>query len=179
MKRAWKISELAGAEILSVHLHGRSAKPSRGSTPFFLFTLNKSPNHGLIRDLNVDTQSPPPSPPDASGWYPNVVRLFTEKPPLQNEMLNEEELAGIAALLSQNLHNSDEVVRILEEKRDLLLRRYDNGSTILKLLKLLNSSPQLALEVFPFLLHGGFNLYRFKFDIFSCKNCIFILGKLT
>lgn len=63
-------------------------------------------------------------------------------------MLNEEELTGIAALLSQNLHNSNEVVRILEEKRDLLLRRYDNGSTILKLLKLLNSSPQLALEVF-------------------------------
>ncbi|EXC34654.1 hypothetical protein L484_020422 [Morus notabilis] len=150
MKRAWKVSELARAEIR----HGCSSNPR--SLTHFLFTLKKSANHGSVRDLNVDadTHSSSSSSFDSSALFSNISRLFTAKSPTTlSETLTEDlaqEVAQLRDALARNLHDSDEVVRVLEENCGPLLRRFAGGSAIVHLLKQLDSRPSLALEDFNY-----------------------------
>ncbi|KAL5561602.1 hypothetical protein UlMin_031349 [Ulmus minor] len=138
MRRVWKISEAAQADLRC--FHGSSAK-TKTLKPF-TFTLTKTPNHSFIRDLNADTHS--------SSRF-SIVGLFRDNSPFQGVRAGEnliKEVTKLRVELARNVDDPDEVIRVLEEKRDSLFRSYSDGSATVELLTQLGSQPKLALEVF-------------------------------
>lgn len=60
----------------------------------------------------------------------------------------ERKVMEVSHELIRNAEDSDNIVKILEESEDLLLRKHSDGSAFVELLKQLGSRPHLALEVF-------------------------------
>ncbi|GMY16559.1 pentatricopeptide repeat-containing protein At2g30780 [Fagus crenata] len=147
MKRVWKITDAAQAELLCFAI----AKPKTlASTPSpFNFTLTKSPNYGFTtRDLNAQTllQS------NSNCTFPsNILSLFSDKLAHCDSLAREDLRNKVTTLKEElvlNLEDSDKFVRILEEKGNSLFRSYSDGSAFTELLKQLGSWPHFALEVF-------------------------------
>lgn len=59
----------------------------------------------------------------------------------------ERKVMEVSHELIRNAEDSDNIVKILEESEDLLLRKHSDGSAFVELLKQLGSRPHLALEV--------------------------------
>uniref|UniRef100_A0A5B6ZSH6 Pentatricopeptide repeat-containing protein n=1 Tax=Davidia involucrata TaxID=16924 RepID=A0A5B6ZSH6_DAVIN len=135
MKRVWKISDAAQAELF---LHRCSAKPKALTTPFANLTRNS--NRRFIRELKAQTRS-----------CPKIIDLFADKWSYANTRAGKDLSWKVSQLrdeLLQNVDDCDKIVRILEEKGASLFRSYSDGSALVELLKQLAFWPHLALEVF-------------------------------
>lgn len=138
MKRAFKISDAAQAELLCRH---------RSPTVFltlatFPFGLINSPVCRLAR-LQTHTSAP-------LNLFPSIIPLFSDKLS-QVETKARQDLNEKVSLLRdelvQHVGDFDKVTGLLEEKGDSLFRRYFDGSAFIELLKQLMSWRHLAIEV--------------------------------
>ncbi|XP_062086472.1 pentatricopeptide repeat-containing protein At2g30780 isoform X1 [Humulus lupulus] len=147
MKRVWKISQSAQAQLLCHHGCSSSAAKPKTLMPF-AFPTNEFPNYGFIRDLNAETHPPPPSSP---GFPPEIIGLFSLNQWHQDSR-HWEDLTRKVTQLRDELFliddDSDNSIRLLEEKGDTLLRSCTVGYPVLELLKQLDSRPRLALKMF-------------------------------
>ncbi|CAI0395428.1 unnamed protein product [Linum tenue] len=139
MKRFFKISE--SEQLLSLH-HKSLAQPTSALTPYSL-AFTKSPAYPSGR--NTDGPS--------AGTSRSVYELFIDKFSLavdnRGRQILEEKVSRLADTLVLHADDFDKVAGVLEESGRSLLRRYNDGSAFLELLKILGrSSPQFALEVF-------------------------------
>ncbi|KAK9281290.1 hypothetical protein L1049_004187 [Liquidambar formosana] len=143
MKRVWKISDAAQAEL--PFFHRRSAKPKTLTAPIPILTRPSTRTH--IRYLY--TQTTPCMCPNA---FPNIIGLFSDYQVSYWEAKAKEDLSKKVSVLRdelvQDVEDSDRIVNVLEQKGVSLFRSYKDGSAFVELLKQLNPWPGLALEVF-------------------------------
>ncbi|XVE73220.1 hypothetical protein DITRI_Ditri11bG0099600 [Diplodiscus trichospermus] len=153
MKRVFKISDSAAQSELLSNLHWHPSKP----IPLIpvLSTLAKSSLYRFYGDTGVPTKHPPPS----NKFPNNIIGLFIDKlSQLEPQPKPNEELTRKVIQLRDELVKSagclEEVVSVLEEKGDWLLGSCDSQGVVRphrafsELLKILKSSPKLAMEVF-------------------------------
>ncbi|XWS76470.1 hypothetical protein CRYUN_Cryun01aG0179000 [Craigia yunnanensis] len=153
MKRVFKISDAAAQSELLSNLHRHTSKP-KPLIPV-LFTLPKS----SIYRFYGDTGAPTKHPPLPNKFPSNIIGVFIDKlSQVEPQPHRKEELTRKVIQLRDELVKSvdclEEVVRVLEEKGDWLLGSCEyqgavrTNRTFSELLKILNSSPNLAMEVF-------------------------------
>ncbi|KAA8543183.1 hypothetical protein F0562_021322 [Nyssa sinensis] len=140
MKRVWKISDTAQAELF---LHRCSAKPKTLMTP--LANLTRTSTRRFIREVCTQTPSSPNS-------FASIIDLFADKWWIYADTRARKDLSSKVSQLRdellQTVDDYDQIGSILEEKGASLFRSYSDGSALVELLKQLASWPHLALEVF-------------------------------
>lgn len=140
MKRVWKISDVAQAEVL---VHRSSAKLKIKATP--LPSLTRASNSRFKREIYSPTRSLCPNA------FPNIIGLFTDKLSPWDLKAREDLRHKVSQLRDEllvNVDDSDGIIQVLEEKGISLFTIYSDGSALVELLNQLRSWPQLSLEVF-------------------------------
>ncbi|OVA11411.1 Pentatricopeptide repeat [Macleaya cordata] len=140
MKRVWKISDKAKAELI---LQRCSIKPKSLIHPSSL--LKRSSNRSFIGEISVQTRC------FCSNDFPKIINLFTEKPGFWG--FNEEarlitKVSELRDELIEYIYDSEKIEEILKFKVDYLFRSYPCGSASIELFNQLKLWPQLALQVF-------------------------------
>lgn len=120
LKRVWRISDASQSELF-IHLHRFPSNPKTLKPPF----ANVKNSYQSIVNLFAHKDS-------YADTKPNDI--YTKVSQLKHELLRKKE-------------NSDEIVRVLEDKGGSLFTGHSDGSTLVYLLKQLRSSPTLAIEV--------------------------------
>lgn len=139
MKRLWKISDAAQAEMLL-------PKPKTLPASPFLLTLTNCPIYRFTTGLVNAPVNPS---------FPTIVGLFFDK--LAPDSSARDDLRNKVVQLRDELVRNveeesgqfcmDKIESVLEEKGKSLFRSYSDGSACVELLKQLHSKPHLALEV--------------------------------
>lgn len=143
MKRVWKISDAAQAELF---LHRTSAKTKTLiPNPSYLFntSITTSTNR-FIREICHS------NPSFCSHPFPNIIGLFSDRSCDADAKDKEDLITKVSKLrdeLVQNEDNNDQILLVLDEKGSALFRSYSNGAAFVELMHQLNSSRQLAFEV--------------------------------
>ncbi|KAM7521540.1 hypothetical protein LguiA_011442 [Lonicera macranthoides] len=151
MKRVWKISETAQAELFLLH-HRCSSKPKTLTSPLL---SNKNNNNNFTRSSSrrFIRYSYLQSSSTTTESFSNIINLFVDRDKWMHanararENLNNK-VSELRDELLQTVEEGEEFFSVLEEKGDSLFRSYPDGSALVELLKQLDSCPQLALEVF-------------------------------
>ena len=143
MKRLWRLSDAPRAEMF---LHRCSPKPKTLTLPIPFSKSTRASTQTLIRELCAQT-----SP--SSTAFPTLVSLFADKgssycadPRAREELRNK--VSHLSDELIRSVDDTEEIVRVLEEKGVPLFRSHSDGSAFVELLKQLHSWLPLALEVF-------------------------------
>ncbi|XP_022771059.1 pentatricopeptide repeat-containing protein At2g30780-like [Durio zibethinus] len=153
MKRVFKISDAAAQTELLSNLHRHPSKP-KPLIPV-LFNLPKS----SLYKCYGDAVAPNKHPPLPNKFPSNIMDLFIDKlSQVEPQPHLTEKLTRKVIQLRDELVKSvdclEEVVRVLEEKGDWLLGSCESQGAVRtnhafsELLKILNSSPNVAMEVF-------------------------------
>ncbi|KAI5316060.1 hypothetical protein L3X38_045236 [Prunus dulcis] len=162
MKRVWKLSDAAQSELLCRH---RCSSKTKTLPPYNL-TLTNSPNYRFTRDVNAQNHSSSSPSSSSPTSFPSIIGLFIDKPSPQDLRAREDLVHKVTQLrdeLVQNIGDSDEFVRVLEEKGSSFFSSYGNGYAVVELMNQLRSWPHLAVEVF---------YWRRKQSILDDSNCI-------
>ncbi|ONH93741.1 hypothetical protein PRUPE_8G249700 [Prunus persica] len=147
MKRVWKLSDAAQSELLCRH---RCSSKTKTLPPYNL-TLTNSPNYRFTRDVNAQNHSSSSPSSSSPTSFPSIIGLFIDKPSPQDLRAREDLVHKVTQLrdeLVQNSGDSDEFVRVLEEKGSSFFSSYGNGYAVVELMNQLRSWPHLAVEVF-------------------------------
>ncbi|XP_059625791.1 pentatricopeptide repeat-containing protein At2g30780 [Cornus florida] len=150
MKRVWKISDAAQAELL---LYRCSAKPKSLTAP--IASLSRISTQRFTREVFARTRS-------CTATFPNINGLFSDKWNYADIIAAREDLSRKVSHLRDELiqvvDDSDMIFRLLEEKGTSLFRCYSDGSALVELLKQLRSWPELSLEIFNWRRHADFSI---------------------
>ncbi|KAI4329746.1 hypothetical protein MLD38_028094 [Melastoma candidum] len=144
MKRAWSIGKSANTQknfLPKCHTKPHFFTPTK--SPGQSFSRVQSPSRSLASIFRAFTDTLCDAAEDGfvggdSGW-----RKISELRDRLVEIRGEDEGVGFAGVSV-----GDGVVRVLEEKRGLLLSRFGDNPALLELLKELRFYPGLALQVF-------------------------------
>ncbi|KAE8650084.1 hypothetical protein Csa_010350 [Cucumis sativus] len=126
---------------------------SRNIFASFAFSLTNTNYCFLPHGLHTQSRSSSSPPPSISSFslVANLIELFSNKPD-DHEILAicimERKVLEVSHELILNSEDSNKIVKILEDSKDLLLWKHTDGSAFVELLKQLGSQPNLALEVF-------------------------------
>ncbi|KAK3193937.1 hypothetical protein Dsin_025247 [Dipteronia sinensis] len=145
MKRVWKISDAAQAELLNLHRH-TSSKPKTPPPPLllpFFAATNSSSNHAFKHNLCAHTSQ--------IDSFSRIIGLFNEFIASSYPRVREDLTRKLLPLTNELLQNVDDlgsVFRVLDEKGLTLFRSHKNGIAFVELLDQLgSSSPHFALQV--------------------------------
>ncbi|KAF5731497.1 pentatricopeptide repeat-containing protein [Tripterygium wilfordii] len=141
MKRIFKISDAAEAELLCRHRSGFEARIKSPST----FTRTRPPTFRFSRGLCDQI------PSQKASSFLGILGLFSDNPSYADVTAREKlskDVSALADRLVRYENDFDKFIEVLEEEGVSLLNRHRHGYAFLELLKQLGSRPQLALEVF-------------------------------
>lgn len=144
MKRVWKISDAAQSELF---LHRTSAK-TKPLTPNHSYLFNTSIRTSTNRFIREICHS---NPSFSSHPFPNIIGLFSDRLCDADVKDKEDLITKVSKLrdeLVQNEDKNEQILLVLDEKGSALLRSYSDGAAFVELLHQLDSSRQLAFEVF-------------------------------
>ncbi|KAK4275695.1 hypothetical protein QN277_018734 [Acacia crassicarpa] len=140
MKRAWKLSDAAQAELIC--FHRTSAKPKPGNQfPIFLLS---SANYACSPHVNTHTQF------SEHSVLRGMIGLFARNPYYYNWIAREDfkkEVANLGCELVRVADDSGAVINVLEENSHSWFWSCPDGTALVDLLDLLESWPQLSLMV--------------------------------
>ncbi|XP_028767388.1 pentatricopeptide repeat-containing protein At2g30780 [Neltuma alba] len=140
MKRAWKLSDAAQAELFCFHKTSPKPKP-RDPFPFFLLS---SANYACTPQVNAHTRS------SEHSVLRGMVGLFSRNPYYFNWIGREDFKRAVANLGCELVRVADDphaVLNILEENSHFWFWSCPDGTALVDLLDLLESWPHLSLMV--------------------------------
>ncbi|PIA39395.1 hypothetical protein AQUCO_02600094v1 [Aquilegia coerulea] len=149
MKRIWKISETAKAELL-LQKPSSSSSSCKTKTLISPITNFLKPTTTFIKQIS--TQITPPSYPQ--NVFPILINLFTEKQKGTSFYIETKqeyvlrEVIDLSHELISNRNDSYKIFQVLDSKASTLFRNHPDGSALVELLAKLRAFPHLALKVF-------------------------------
>ncbi|KAH7838229.1 hypothetical protein Vadar_023770 [Vaccinium darrowii] len=136
LKRVWTISDTSQSELF-IHLHRFPSNPKTRKPPF---ANVKNSYQSIVKNSYQSI---------VKNSYQSIVNLFAHEDSYADTKPNDiyTKVSKLKHELLRKKENSDEIVRVLEDKGGSLFTGHSDGSTLVYLLKQLRSSPTLAIEV--------------------------------
>ncbi|GAB4829753.1 hypothetical protein Ancab_019408 [Ancistrocladus abbreviatus] len=145
MKRLWKISDASQKAEVLINRNSYFCLKPRTLNPNLVKPRLATKNCRLIRDFCAQSGSQWPNKLEV------LIGAFSGKPSACDIKVREEMCQKVVLLkdeLLQSNGDSEDFMRVLEEKGRALFWSCSDGSALVELMKQLQSLPHLALEVF-------------------------------